>query len=80
MMRLVVARWDHMSWNKDDITDFADELDRHRDAIARGESPSLSDECYRFVRCWTSHDLPDDQIKFFESTLLSLTVRHVVEL
>ena len=69
-----------MPWNKDDITDFADELDKHRNAVARGDTVSLSDECYRFLSRWTSHNLPDDQIAFFETTLKSLAVRRVIEI
>lgn len=68
-----------MRWNKDDITDFANELDRLRDTNARGEPVTLSDECYRFIRCWMSHDLPQDQINFFESKLAGSMVRFIVE-
>ena len=69
-----------MTWNKDHITDFVEELARSRTALARGESVSLSHECSRFVRCWMSRDLPDDQIKYFESKLLHSAVSDVVEM
>lgn len=55
------------NWNKDDIADFAHELDAHR---AAKSSSKLSDECTRFLRAYMLRKLPNDQLKFFERTLL----------
>lgn len=74
--------WHHgaVRWNKDNITDFAEELDKHRDAKARGESSRLSDDCHRFLNAYMLHRLPDDQLDFFERRVGSIAVRHLVRI
>ena len=56
------------NWNKDDITDFAHELDQHRAAQAGGK---LSDECATFLGAYMHRSLPNDQRNFFERKLLT---------
>lgn len=74
--------WHHTSvpWNKDDITDFAEELDRHRDTMIRGDRTRLSDECAQFLDTFMNGRLSDEQLDFFERQIASIAVRHLAEI
>ena len=64
-------------WNKDDITDFAHELDRHRGAQLSGK---LSDECVAFLRSYMHRSLPNDQRNFFERKLLTSVLQDLKQI
>lgn len=65
-------------WNKDDIIDFAYELDRSRDA--RLSQKQLSEKCRQFLCDYMECCLSDEQVEFFERELMSLAIGHMREM